>query len=1734
MNNWIAIVGIACRFPQASNTYEYWQNIEKGIDCITREDHYDDGNFNSQENKHIYAEGLLDKIEYFDHRFFNYSIHEAMLMDPQQRLFLEVSWEALEFAGYSVDKYTGRIGVYAGMADSSYLFNNIMQNNKVFAKLGSTERSIATSNAFLAMKVSYKLNLHGPSLNINTTCSTGLSTVITAIDELLNYKCDMALVGAATINVSNQLGYEYQDDNIYSKDGYCRPFDANASGTVPASGVAALVLKRYEDAIADHDHIEAVIIGSGINNDGLIKASFTAPSSIYQTECILDALATAEISADTIEYVEAHGTGTIMGDPIEVKALTDAYRTQTSKRQYCAIGSVKENIGHTDTVAGLAGLIKATYALRTKLLPPSIHFEQVNPQLNLAQSPFYINTTLKNWESAKGHPRRAAVSSFGIGGTNTHVIIQEAAQQIAMPTFRPFHVLTLSAQSHNSLIQKIHDLKNYLSLHYNQKNASVEKLADIAFTLGVGRKEFEYRTALVCENYSEAFNQLGVFSVSEIRRLPPHESRHQVAFVFLGQGEKQLQAAYFIYQREPIFRTHFDDCAARLYSLFDIDIRYILSLTSEQEASTSQLLEHPEFLQPLLFTIQYALAKLLLHWNIIPSVYIGHSLGEYAAAHFAGVFSLEDSLYLVAQRARLMSSLENGAMLAVGLAEDQISKYIQHPLALAAVNQADLCVVSGPNEAIENFRNLMIELHQSNIFLKNLDVSYAFHSSMIEPILNDYRNELASIKMNLPSVPIISTLTGHFINEDIATVDYWINQCRQTVRFHDAITSLAKHHPQQILFQLGLGKSMGEYTTSEINNSFVMCRPLATQKSSRDKPQEMYRQLYYDIAKAWLYGVSINWGHFYDNEKRQRVPLPTYPFARQKFWIEPDQDKAQGLAEEPTNAIGYYEVSWYRNILKNITQELNFPAHLRWLIFYYPCTLMDNIISILNNNKQDYYLIEPGDQFQQNERSIKINIHDNIHYNMLIDAVINLESKSNNIYFIHAWGVEQFANNASITHASLQHIELLTFYSILWFIQALTAVTETIKLNGTIITTEVNSVTGDEHICPAKATLLGLNLVVPQEHSNIKLQCVDVTQTEENSINTQIIATDILLQLLNINDQYNCGSYRNNVRWEKEFRAQKNHAIKAKIDLNNGTFLITGGLGGIGLHVADVLLAQGAQTVILTSRQVTGFSSDIAELKTLKHAKTFASSWRKKNKNVVFSYLDLSDETTIITLKENIINAYGSIDGIVHAAGVSGHNLARLKKINDVESQFDAKVYGTYYLAKHFSNSALKFFISCSSLTAEIGGVGQCDYAGANACIAAFSYSQFFRPDTFVSAIGWNGWVDTGLFKNSTDIIQNLVMNNTILPDEGRQIFIEVLKKQLTNPIISNVDLNEFIFKYKDNIKSLLTIENSTEKPVNISNNQTVLVKIKKIYEEILESKDISIDDDFFELGGHSLLALMLISKLASTFNEKIPLNLIYELRTIRTISFYLESKDLREKPFSPVVCLKHGNSDSPLFLIHPVGGSCFLYIPFVQYLTTDRPIYAIQDPGISGETMNFASVHEIAQCYIQQMKKIQPTGPYYLAGASFGGTVCFEIAQILLSKNEQVSFLGMFDSWARFNNAFYQEDYFIKRMQIQQQRLRSALSHYIDLPASPWLDLQWNRMQLLLNYRPQMLKDTQIILFKANELLEEYKEIDEQVNYWQNYSAKRIKCENVPGNHETMFLNENAKILAQKISCYI
>jgi acyl transferase domain-containing protein/thioesterase domain-containing protein len=1328
----IAVIGMAGHFPGARSTDEFWNNLKHGVESVrllSEEELIEHGVLPSDlaDPAYVRSAAILDGVDLFDAGFFGFSPRDAAILDPQHRHFLECAWEALEHAGHVPEQFPGAIGVYAGSGMNSYLIYNLLTNQKLLKSAGLfLLRQTGNDKDVLATRVSYQLNLRGPSINIQTACSTSLVSIHMACQSLLNNECDMALAGGVTVEIPHAVGYTYREGEILSQDGHCRSFDASSTGTVFGSGLGIVALRRLRDAIEDGDHIHAVILGSAINNDGSRKVGYLAPSVEGQAEVITEALAVADVDARSISYVETHGTGTRVGDPIEISALTQAYRNFTRATNFCAIGSVKSNIGHLDTAAGVAGFIKTVLALKHGQIPASLHFEKPNPHIDFAKSPFYVNTRLLDWKS-EGRPRRAAVTSLGIGGTNAHVVLEEPPRLERPKEHRDWQVLTLSARSEAALDRAAEQLAGYL-----QENPGVD-IADVSFTCQLGRKAFSHRRALACRNLPEAIEALHAKS-RPAPALSVGPEKPEVVFLFSGQGSQYVNMGRELYRDEPVFREQIDLCANLLHPHFGLELRTVLYPSGELEQDTDQL-NQTWVTQPALFAVEYALAKLWASWGVVPQAMVGHSIGEYVAACLAGVFSLEAALAIVATRARLMQSLPAGAMIAVLVAEQDLLPLLPADISIAAINGPQQCVASGTHSAIEE---LARELDQREIPFRRLHTSHAFHSQMTEPILAPFAEFVNQFAVSPPAIPYLSNVTGTWITPaDVKDPDYWKRHLRGTVRFTDALEELFRK-PGRILLEIGPGQTLSSLARQHPGKAAN--QPILQSMRHPNEPSPDGQVLLTALGQLWVSGARIDWSALRAHDRGYRIPLPTYPFEHQRYWIEPGVQTATASSESTEAPQGpaqwFYRQAWKLLPHEKYDVELN----QKWLVLG-SGPLSRAITNRLRHLGHDVTVVTAGDKFSPGGAKYTIRTNAPEDYKRLIAGLVAKGKLPSRI--VHLWALDPAAGADP-----LEAGQAGSFYSLLYLAQAL-GEQDVTGIELAAISDRMQSVAGEAALHAESATLLGPCRVIPKEYSGLASSSIDISLAEPDY---DSLAQQIIDEVAPGTSSIPVRALRGVDRWAEFFQpvtlgpASSNSRLRER-----GVYLITGGLGGVGLKLACRLAKEVHARLVLTGRAPFPPREEWPQLLRNVDAEPLSRQIRailemeKAGAEVHVVRANVTEPLDMRTAIAEAQKRFGVLHGVIHAAGVLDDGPIQFKTKEQAHAVLAPKLKGTLVLDEVLKNADVDFLALFSSISSVSAPAGQVDYAAANAFLDAFARSRPAHGNRLTIAINWPLWRDVGM-----------------------------------------------------------------------------------------------------------------------------------------------------------------------------------------------------------------------------------------------------------------------------------------------------------------------------------------------------------------------------------------------------
>ena len=1350
----VAIVGLALRLPGGTNSSTgFWKALRDG-ECAIRK----------LERSELEAAGVpahliarpdyvpyaapLDDFDHFDADFFHLSPKEALVMDPQHRQFMELSWEALELAGHPPENFDGKIGVYAGSGMGSYFYFNVCSNADIVDETGMfLLRHTGNDKDFLSTRVSHSLDLKGPSINIQTACSTSLVAVHYAAQALLNGECDMALAGGSTIELPHNQGYVYKENEILSPDGQCRAFDHRAQGTVFGSGAGVVALRRLDDAIRDGDPIIAVLKGSAINNDGADKAGYLAPSVSGQADAIEMAQKAAGVTADTIDYVECHGTGTYLGDPIEVAALTDAFRRTTDAQDFCRIGSVKSNIGHLDTAAGIASLAKAALSLKNKEIPPTLGFEAPNPSIPFEGSPFRVNDKLTPWPK-RAHPRRAGVNSLGVGGTNAHAVLEEApAEIVSEESDWPFQLLTLSAKTNSALDAATDQLADYL---YADES---EKLADVAFTLKEGRHGFEKRKVVVAERHAEAS---ALLRENDPRRVFTHSvvaEDPDFVFMFPGGGAQYAGMARDLYDTEPVFRDWMDKGLDILQPKLDYDVRSIWLPEEGDIAKADHRLKTPSVQLPLIMIVEYALAQMWMSWGVKPQALIGHSMGENTAACLAGVMSFEDCIGLVHLRGTLFDTVPDGGMLSVALPEDQLRARLDDDLDIASVNAPGLTVATGPVAALDRLEQ---SLKLDQVDCHRIAINIAAHSRMLDPILDDFGAYLKSITLNAPSIPFVSNRTGTWITDEEATSpDYWVSHLRGMVRFSEGITQLAEN-TDRIYIEVGPGRAMASLASQ---NQRVKRNQVTG--TLRDPSDQIADDAYFVamLGRVWAMGGRFDWSQLWEGARRKRVALPTYPFQRKRYFIEPGTQtdaSAEWLMRIEDPSKWGWKPLWkptYPDCVIDVSRDLGDAEKENWLVFTDEAGLSTALVDRLRTAGHHVTTVQAGDTFARigEDAYVVVPEFGGESYEQLIADLAARDELPTR--FVHMWlmtGKEKARAGSSVFHRQQEQ----GFWSLFHFSRAWAAI-DGGKLHINVVTSDAVQVQGESLRHPEKATVLGPAKVIPREFPDITCSVVDLRSAGIERARSLIVP---LLEELFAKPANLIAAVRGTKRFEQTWQPTTLDAPEHLEIKKGSTILMTGGLGGIGLTLAKRLVKDYDARIAFVSRQNLPARNSWGEI-LRRNSPTDAMSRRIMALREIeaaggtFMTLaaDVSNPDDMRQAIETVREKWGGINGVVHAAGAIDDAPILSKTTQSVDDVMAAKLHGTQVLTELFPDGSIDWMALFSSVSAVTGPAGQVDYVAANEYLNAVANARQ-GGKTRVVAIGWGVWADVGMAADAVNI----------------------------------------------------------------------------------------------------------------------------------------------------------------------------------------------------------------------------------------------------------------------------------------------------------------------------------------------------------------------------------------------
>jgi acyl transferase domain-containing protein/acyl carrier protein len=1424
----LAIVGMAGRFPDAQNPLQFWQNIindVKSIRQFSNEDLLAAGVSSSliESPTYVKAGTVITEVGFFDSAFFGFSGREAESMDPQTRLLLECAWEGLEDAAYDPQRYNGRIGVFVGKHPSDYKLSNLYANPAFWADVNEMQLASGNDADALASMVAYKMGLTGPSISVQTFCSTSLVAVHLACQSLLTYESDMAIAGGVSLEIPHGTGYLYEEGGILSPDGECRPFDAEARGTVIGNGAGIVVLKRLEDALEDGDHIYAVVRGSATNNDGLKRVSYAAPGLNGQAAVMASALGNAGIEPDMIDYVETHGIGTPMGDAIELAAMIKVFKQGTKKRQFCALGSLKPNVGHLDRASGVAGLIKTALALQNKQLPAMLNFERPQGDIDLDNSPFYVNTVSKPWPLS-GSRRRAGVSSFGIGGSNAYVVMEESPEKLPSSDSRPYQLLLLSAKTAGALESVTTNLVNYL-----RQNRSVN-LADVAFSLQIGRAEFNHRRFVVCHQLSEAVEKLAAADPNYVwTKQQTNREDRSVCFLFSDAGAYSKGMGHGLYKTEVIFRECVDHCQALLMPYLESDLTELLYRSGRTvlEGKQQTIFEHVA-----VFVTEYALAQLLISWGITPQTAIGVGVGEYTMACLADVMSLTDALQLVTQRASLL-------------------------------HEASSTPLTPSLTQVQTFIDLTGDM--------------LFHA---------------------PQIAYISSVTNNTVDaEMVSSPDYWVKHLCQTQGNTSGLDRLLSA-PNHILLQLGDNKQLGDLVRQQPSYIAELEPLILTAMYEGGDDMTNHRCLTTMLGQLWLLGITINWTQFYAYEQRHRIPLPTYPFQRQRYWVDAQTAKPisrSAAAKKEDISDWFYLPTWQQTLLPKQLEPTSSdnPQKTSHLLFMDDLGLSEALAQQLQHAGHSVIGVRAGSQFSQEaENQYTINPRREEDYQQLLQSLKTLPMQ-----IIHAWSITAAQLNSTQSPVEkFTQAQYSGFYSLLYLVKALKRNTDALTIWA--ITNQAQPVTGTEPLYPEKTTILGACRVIPQENLNITCGYIDIDWLPDTAWQTERLASQLVTELARpLKDPVI--AYRGNNRWVQSFsplRLTENHTIIQP----QGVYWIIGGLGNVGLTLARYLAQSFQARLVLTSRTPLPESVTWSEWLN-SHPSTNTTSLKisalleleSLGAEILLLPADATDETQMAKALVEIEARFDSLDGVIYAVGTpddSYLNPMQELTVEQCQAQFAPKVHGLYVLDKVLANRPLDFCLLFSSLASVLGGLSLGGYTAAHLFMDTYTHWHNRYRRQWWTCVNWDIW-RTG--PEQTQKGGSTIATYEILPTEAVQSFNHIIATLPQTHIINSTGSLLTRLEQWGNIQEVKEAVSLYQRPelatVYAPATNEIEEDIIVIWQSVLGISPIGIDDSFFELGGHSLSATQIVTRLRQRFQTHLPLSLVLTSPTIAELAVDVE-----------------------------------------------------------------------------------------------------------------------------------------------------------------------------------------------------------------------------------------------------
>jgi acyl transferase domain-containing protein/acyl carrier protein len=1469
----VAIIGMAGRFPGASSIGEFWQNIRAGAESLRF--------FSAAElaeagvsaadladPRYVKCSGLLADVQYFDAEHFGLTPGEAALLAPETRLLIECSHEALEQAGYGVRWRGERVGVFVGAGLSTYLIDHFAPTSRNLESAAGMRLLLANSNP--AARVSFLLNLNGPSVTLDTACSASLVATHQACRALLSGECEMAVAGGATVRRFAPRGYRAEEGGIFSPDGHCRPFSQRAAGTVGSSGAGVVLLKPLQAALRDSDSIWAVIKGSAVNNDGDAKVGYTAPSLSGQVEVIRAAQAAAQVEPGTIQLLETHGTATRIGDLIEIAALKQVFASH-SRRGSCALGTLKANVGHLEAAAGVSGLIKVALALKYRQIPPVIHAEDPDPALELDASPFYLNGRLEHWP-ASSVPRRGGVSSFGMGGTNAHAVLEEAPQTTPGMSPRGAHLLILSARSREALQRSARELARQL-----ETEPDID-MADVAYTLQMGRAAHEVRGCWVCASSADAAQQLqqegGGTATYGLATASPG-----LVFMFPGQGSQHPDMLRGVYGSEPVFREQIDQCARLLEPHLGADLRSVLYPSGEHAGAVGPgLLTETQWCQPALFVVEYALARLWQSWGVKPTLMIGHSLGEYVAACLAGVWSLEDALRVVCVRGRLMQQAPCGRMLAVRLARDEFVTLLGTGCALAAVNGENDCVASGLTQDIDRLKR---ELARRGVRHSELDTSHAFHSQLMDAVASEFEAFLRGVEAREVAIPFVSNVTGALFEKGVCIPGgYWARHLRQTVEFAAGIGKLLQG-AAKVFLEAGPATVLSSIVRHNAGERRATIISSASHPAARE-PDDV--ALMRALGRLWQAGAPIDWPARNASSRAHRIALPTYAFERRRHWIEPRyalQCVPPALPGVSRDVRGWlYFPRWKRDESRS-----RVPAEqLNCCVLLDDGTLLgEQLAQALRRRYRHVVRARIGAAFCRTADGYCVDPMKAADYAALLADLEERGHRPDSI--IHGWCIGGLLREAGGHECGAT----LGFSSLLALCQAVEQRGSTRRVRVTVLTNRAHVVRDCERGKPQDALLSTVVRVIARECPHIDCHSVDLAISHGDFLQQDGWMETLSMQLTESSSEQ-VRAWRDDGCWVlgcERFDAQA-PAPPVSMLRHEGTYLVTGGLGGLGVTLAELLARSVRARLVLLCRsgfpERTEWDAVIAAAPDSEVSSRIRRIRRMEQQGaqVLLVRADVTQADQVRAAVAESLSRFGTLHGVIHAAGVRGGGVVALREPAQALAVMGPKVAGTLNVFAAVNMLRLDFFVMCSSLASIIAPAGQADYCAANAFQDAFAHAHDQASYTRFISINWDGWKDVGMAADAVraGTLSEGALEAGISPEEGARVFELVLKHPRAQWIVSTRELRGLSRSGSPAVRPAASSAEAGSQEGHLPRTQAEKV-LEQIWCGLLGTQAAGVHDDFFAIGGDSLLAIQLSAQIEARFAKAVPMRQLLRTPTI-------------------------------------------------------------------------------------------------------------------------------------------------------------------------------------------------------------------------------------------------------------